>query len=397
MVAEKFYTMGPHRAAPNLLSVRYRSIVEMFSTRRFQSIAILSMSFGSMLTAVMIAISNPAFANGERFPFHKCHLEYQFKNSVSGTLTDTLTVPSSVQVDTWTAYASYPPTCDSQNRVAAELRVADNATLRGSLAREKSQLGREVLFLHFHPTNGAYAHQITVLTRYSGNLFSQELVNGPSPIAVTPLTPSDREKALGSSKWLDWKSPSFQNWLDTQALRRKTNESDLQFSWRVFQKIRANYNYWYDEKQNRSVSNLVALNRTDCGGFCGLFVGALRANDIPARMLFGKWARYKNEGQTAIERSKNHVKAEFYADKIGWVPVELSGAICDKSAPAINYFGRSDGRFITLEIDPDVILDTRVIGDQCEDSLQNSAIWFHGRGPGWDRVTRRFDWVVDQP
>lgn len=389
--------MGHHRAAPNLSSVRYCNTAEMYSTRRFHSAAISFIVIGSMLTAVMIATSTAVFADDEPCPFQKCHLEYQFRNSVSGTLTDALTIPSTFQADTWTAYASYPPNCDSQNRVAAELRVADNTNLRGYLARENSDLAREVLYLHFRPINGAYAHQLTVLTHYSGNLYSQELVSGSSPVEVKPLGALERAEALGSSKWLDWKSPSFQNWLDTQGLRRKAKESDLQFAWRVFLKIRAQFNYLYDEKQNRSVSNVVALSHTDCGGFCGLFVGALRANDIPAHMLFGKWGRYRNEGQTTIERSKNHVKAEFYADKIGWVPVELSGAICDKSAPAANYFGRSDGKFITLHIDPDLVLDTRVIGDQRVDCLQNSAIWFHGEGTGWDKVTRRFDWAVDQP
>jgi hypothetical protein len=262
------------------------------------------------------------------------------------------------------------------------------------LARERSQLHRAVLFLGFHPQNHAFDHQLTIVTRYGANLYSRDLVEGPPPVVIKALAAPDRSAALVSSKWLDWQSPAFQHWLDRQRLRKSPKESDIQFAWRVFHKIRAGSSYWYEENQNRSISKLIADQRTDCGGLCGLFVGTLRANQIPARMLFGKWAENEKEGESTIERSKNHVKAEFYASRIGWVPVEMSGAVLDKSAPDLAYFGHSDGNFVTLHIDPDLILDTQIVGDQRVDGLQNSAIWLHGSGTGLDKVNRRFHWAV---
>ena len=386
--------MVPQHATQNLSSVKFLNIAEMFSTRSFQRSVIATTFLGSMLVTCKTAMPSAAIASETQFPFRSCHLEYRPTGSVRGMLTDTLTIPATFQSDTWTAYASYPPNCDSQNGADADLAVKGDESLHGHLIRERSQLQRAVLFLHFRPQNGAFDHQLTIVTRYGANLYSRDLVEGPPPVAIRMLSGSERLAALVSSEWLDWRSPAFQNWLNQTRLRKSPKESDIQFAWRAFLHIRASSRYWYEESQNRSISKLVAEQRTDCGGLCGLLVGTLRANQIPARMLFGKWAENEKEGENTIERSKNHVKAEFYARSVGWVPVEMSAAVLDKSAPGLVYFGHSAGNFITLHIDPDLILDTQIFGDKRVDGLQNSAIWFHGKGTGLDKVNRRFNWAV---
>ena len=72
----------------------------------------------------------------------------------------------------------------------------------------------------------------------------------------------------------------------------------------------------------------------DCGQFTALFVAWCRAVDIPARPVIG----------TFIDGFKPHVWAEFWLDKVGWVPVDPSYgqalSMDDGTETAARVFGR---------------------------------------------------------
>jgi hypothetical protein len=57
-----------------------------------------------------------------------------------------------------------------------------------------------------------------------------------------------------------------------------------------------------------------------------------------------------------------HVKSEFYATNIGWIPVEMSAATEDKLSNPARYFGVDAGNFLTLHVDPDLVIDSLWFG-----------------------------------
>jgi len=90
----------------------------------------------------------------------------------------------------------------------------------------------------------------------------------------------------------------------------------------------------------------------NCTDFHSLFISLARASDIPAKFVIGVPLKEEKEGQIA----GYHCWAEFYDEKLGWVPVDISEAWKDK-AKQDYYFGSitenrlefTQGRDITLE------------------------------------------------
>ena len=97
--------------------------------------------------------------------------------------------------------------------------------------------------------------------------------------------------------------------------------------------------------------------KSDCGGLTALFVAAMRASGVPARQLVGRWAETAEAGEKldGKEWQKEHVKAEFYAAGVGWVPVDMSVAVdLDRRPGSVRHFGRDNADFVCLHVDPDV-------------------------------------------
>jgi transglutaminase-like putative cysteine protease len=200
---------------------------------------------------------------------------------------------------------------------------------------------------------------------------------------VPPLASDARKEVLGKSKNLDFEAESFQKWLDKNALRRRAGEGEVEFARRVFLHIRKHYKYDYREDLKREASVVCTARATDCGGMAILFVAALRANKLPARLLCGRWAEsaVKGEKVGGVAYYKGHVKAEFHADGIGWVPVDLSsGVLHDKTAAGLEYFGKDPGDFLVLHVDPDLLLDSIHFGEKAVEVLQSAGYWVTGSG-----------------
>jgi transglutaminase-like putative cysteine protease len=174
-------------------------------------------------------------------------------------------------------------------------------------------------------------------------------------------------------------------------LHREKRERDLEFAWRVFSLLSQLYQYEYKAEQDRRASLICATNRTDCGGISGLFVSTMRANSVPARMLFGTWAHSDPPGK---QLANAHVKAEFYAEGIGWVPVELS-AMTGTNRPAnpMDCFGTFNADFVTFHVDPDFVIDTGPFGRQNISWLQLPGVWAAGSG-NFDGTYQNFSWTV---
>ena len=88
-----------------------------------------------------------------------------------------------------------------------------------------------------------------------------------------------------------------------------------------------------------------------------------------------------------------HVKAEFFAQGVGWVPVDLSSAVLhDRSPEGLRYFGNDSGDFVTFHVDSDMTVET-YFGRRTIEWLQVPSYWVIGVG-SLDGLTTRSAWKV---
>ena len=115
----------------------------------------------------------------------------------------------------------------------------------------------------------------------------------------------------------NWHETVFQNWLHTSGMRRQPHEDEIMFARRAQQWLANNMAYTPTSQISKAggAAALCSQRETDAAGHAVLYVSILRANSVPARVLIGRWV--SNDIQPS-----EHVRAEFFADNVGWIPVE---------------------------------------------------------------------------
>lgn len=110
--------------------------------------------------------------------------------------------------------------------------------------------------------------------------------------------------------------PYFQVYLNQNSLNLMSGEDQVEFSYRVVRFISNTVRF----DQFASINPLSSVNACsqslcDSKAHALLFVSILRANNIPSRILIGKWV-----DQEIYE----HCRAEFFVENVGWIPVETT-------------------------------------------------------------------------
>jgi transglutaminase-like putative cysteine protease len=149
---------------------------------------------------------------------------------------------------------------------------------------------------------------------------------------------------------------------------------------------------------DRLASSVCKSSGSDCGGLSALFCAVMRASGVPARALVGRWARSDDPAETLGGEPYHqwHVKGEFFAKGIGWVPVDLaSGVLHDKSAEGLRFFGDDAGDFLTFHLDTDLDVDTIHFGRKTVQNLQTPAYWVTGKGSA-DKPIVTEEWQVKE-
>ena len=214
--------------------------------------------------------------------------------------------------------------------------------------------------------------------------------------AVKDLTPLEKQFCLRTTEQLDYTSAMLRQWVEKNRATRAEKEGEVDYARRIFQTIAKNFTYEYLVEQDRHASQVGQAGKSDCGGLANLFVATLRSQGIPSRTLAGRWAQSATPGQKvgAIVYFQEHVKAEFFAQGVGWIPVDLSSAILHDKTPAkLSYFAHDKGDFITMHIDDDLIVDTIYFGKKHFSFLQKSTYWATGEG-NFDDVVVQENWQV---
>jgi len=267
-------------------------------------------------------------------------------------MTETQSAPN-LQADAWGIFAGYPPNLDGQKLIAATFRALDSPQAKSEILTDKGLLPQKVFFIHYPVVQENQRHSTSVEAIYELILMSRRLVMGAPTVPVPPLDENMRQVYLASASDADYEIPIFRTWLKSNNLVRQKEESDLAFAYRALSFIGEHFTYkWVIGSPNKA-SEICNQGWSHCGPLTALFVATMRANGIPARMLFGRWAKSSGE-PTDLFHDRDHVKGEFFADGIGWVPVDTSGAVSSKNI--YRNFGQDKGDHIVLNIDG-VMLD----------------------------------------
>lgn len=327
-------------------------------------------------------------------PLHMM-LRVQPSVRMEASWSEDITIPG-YQADHWILYAAKPINLPGQRSVSASMNPAPI---------EITDLGpfkRKLFVAKIAPTTNAQRTTVSVHLKYKADLMSRHLEPVAKPPPVAPLAPLERDEALvAPSRNLDFDSAGFQHWLDAAKLRAAGNETELDFAARVFKWIRAKCSYEYKPNMDRQASHVCVSLKSDCDGLSTLFCCVLRANDIPARTLVGRWAKPSRPGQHVdqMEYFQEHVKSEFFAQGVGWIPADVSRRIAfDHSLPPpfwgsfLDGFGQDEGDFFVLHPGGPLVVEPLNASVQ-EVQLQNIAYWVSGKGKFDDKVTNQ-KWEV---
>jgi transglutaminase-like putative cysteine protease len=319
-------------------------------------------------------------------------LDVRDSQHVVGVVTYTVSCPK-LQASEWALYAAAAPELPGQSQVKTTMVPA------GVAEKEKSSLARGVLLARFPAKTPALKSAMSAQITYDAMLHARTvkpLPAGAKPGNVPDLTAAERKRYLVEYGDMDFAQGAFKKWLQTRKLLRGPQEDAVDFARRVFLDIKSKATYDYKPTMDRHASVVCQGEKSDCGGLSTLFVSALRANKIPARALYGRWATSAkpDEKLGTVLYYQWHVKAEFFADGVGWVPVDITSALLyDQSKEGVKYFGADPGDFIVFHVDANLELDSQWFGVKPMHSLQIPAWWVTGKGAvDGDKITE--DWKV---
>lgn len=321
------------------------------------------------LLLTLVATARPAFSQ-EDFASGLYRLERKETGVFYANLAFDLKLQSPVKK--WVVYCPQAPELSRQSPLYCRLGIK-NSKRKATTCSEQSALKRLVLNLELDAEK-PFVKELPLRAEYKIKLFSSKLVSGKAT-SVEKLSDRHRHQYLLESFSMDYKNPAFQAYLKEQGFVKKQKESDLVFAYRVYKKLCDSYRYHWDRQLDRRVSLTCLRRSTDCAGISYLFCSVLRAQGIPARALIGRYARSSSELEDFSNTFACHVRAEFYAENIGWVPVDIGASIQFRRLSNEQFFGRDNGDLIVLHVDPDLILDSKVYGLKHIRSMQDFRYW----------------------
>ena len=339
---------------------------------------LLGLLLGLVLThGTPLAAAGPGYA-----------IEVTPAQEIEATFTTTVRLPK-FEVSEWTFIMAQPPELPCQPEVESVVQP------EAVSVQEGSKWQRPVYLVTV--TDPERKHDIEVSITYRATLMARRLV----PVSartrrrpVPPLTDQQREQSLENTETFDHEAEPFQQWLTDNKLRREAREADLAFAARAFRSIAGMCTYDYSAGLDRRSSAVCTSRKSDCAGLSALFVSTMRANDIPARTLAGRKAVSTEPGAKLQDRNfyGQHVRAEFYAEQIGWVPVEPTRALKDKSSP-LKHFGNDTGDMLVIAVNSDYILTPALGREKTADWFQGMLWFYKGRGSSEGREAE-YSWQV---
>ena len=325
----------------------------------------------------------------------KYGLSTETVRSIDAVLTYEMMVPD-VTAREWVVVAAQAPELPGQMNARSSLDPGGKPTW------DLSPGNRPLLVSRIAANSPGNSNRISACAQYHSTLLSRHLYRRQagdegSETDAIPLGTEERRHALARGGTYELDAPEFRRWLSAESLSMTPQESEIDYARRVFLVLKQSFTYEYRESMDRRLSRVCTTRRSDCGGLSILFAAALRTQGIPARILVGRWAKSAEPGAQLGGSAyyQWHVKAEFYADGVGWIPADpAAGLVYDHAPEGLRYFGHDEGDFLTLHVDPDLVLDTVHFGAQPTPFLNGGlGVWVVGTGSLVNPRVRQ-DWQV---
>lgn len=318
------------------------------------------------------------------------HLVREKSKSVKATYTFRTDAPS-LQAHEWLLFLPSPVDHPAQ-RIVQTKTTPDAETVHDLSARRQPLLRWRTLA----GKDGAEASSMEWKLEIRAGLFSRRLAEGKGAKSVAGLSESERLLSLRPTREFDYRADAVEAFAKNHELARKKDEGEVDFGRRVFQAVVRNHTYHYVGDQDRRASAVLRAGKSDCGGLAIVFASLMRAQGIPARTIAGRWATSAKEGETvgSVVYFQEHVKGEFWADGLGWVPVDLSsGVLHDKTEEKLRYFGNDPGDFLVFHLDTGITFDSVHFGEHTYSHMQRPSYWATGRG-NFDGSSTAETWTV---
>jgi transglutaminase-like putative cysteine protease len=302
-----------------------------------------------------------------------------------------------LQVKEWIVFIAQAPETTAQKKVKTRVEP------KGESVMERGDFKRPLFLVRIPAKTVTLSEGFQVRVIYEATLYTRKLIplaaDAKSP-PVPDLPEKVRKSALAAAGDVDHETPAFRAWLKEEKLTRQPKETDLDFARHSFLALCGKFKYEFRNNgaMDRLASSVCKGTGSDCGGLSALFCAVMRANGILARELVGRWARSDDPSETLGGEPYHqwHIKAEFFAKGIGWVPVDLASAVLhDKSAQGLRFFGDDPGDFLTFHLDTDLDVDTIHFGRKMAHNLQNPAYWMTGKGSA-DKPVVTEEWKVKE-
>ncbi len=290
------------------------------------------------LIVAMVAFGPAAAAESPRHFEGSYHVVVTPLERVRATVTSTFRFPG-LDAHEWWAAIPWPPEFEGQPSARVQVRIAEAPFAEANQITDESALRQPLVALHWFPNGNDATHVLTAEASYEVTITRRTLEPGAASTPVRRLTPAERSGFLAATTHFDFSSSKFQAWLRKEGLRRNSAERDLDFAHRAMETLVRTHTYRSELRSNRSASAVCASGWSDCGGLATIYVSILRANGIPARCLTGR----------SIDPNTTHVKMDFYADSVGWVPGDPAVAIGSHRADA--GFGRDHFDMVITHFD----------------------------------------------
>jgi len=290
------------------------------------------------LIGAMVGLRSAASAESTRHFEGPYHVTITPLERARATVTSTFRFADLEAHEWWAAFPS-PPEFEGQPSARVHVRISEAPQAEVNQISDESSLRQPLVTLHWFPAGDDPTHALTAEAVYEVSITRRTLEPGAGSIPVRRLTAVERSLFLAATTHFDFSSTRFQAWLRKQDLRRKKDERDLDFALRAMEGLVQTHSYRFELKSNRSASAVAAAGWSDCGGLATLYVSILRANGIPARCLTGR----------SIGPDTTHVKMDFYAENVGWVPGDPAVAI--GSHRALAGFGRDHFNMVITHFD----------------------------------------------
>jgi len=261
-----------------------------------------------------------------------------------------------ISVTTWRIAAAAAPTYEGQVVTRSELSIVGVPEARVGRFTEHSPLQQPYLEAEYSVSDQAQRNTATARSAYEATLFAVTLEKGKPEKTVKPLTATERAAYLGVTEETNHQSPAFLSWVQDAGLVKMNDENELAFAYRVNKFIAQNFHYRWIQGSSIDPASVALNGASHCGGIANLFVATLRANGIPARQVSGRIVKKSSDenstvtnGALTVDPNRLHAATEFYANGVGWVPAEPTGAIGSKDIS--RFFGISDGSLLVMSFD----------------------------------------------